>query len=454
MIRVLVLGALTAAFWVLLSGFVAHADVKLIKAEKVGMSTERLERIGPAMGRLIAAKKIPGTVTLVARRGKVVHFEAQGSRDLARQLPMQKDTIFRLYSQSKPVTGAAVMMLFEEGRFLLSDPVAKYLPEFADMQVYLDTEDGVVQTTPARPMTIHHLLTHTSGLTYDFFPTPVGEMYRQNGVVGSVSVAGTVEDGLRSAGDDGATVKDSLQTWSERLAEMPLVAQPGSAWNYSVGMDVLGRLVEVVSGHSFGEFLQQRIFDPLEMVDTGFYVPASKLSRFAANYAPASVNGGLVLIDDPFNSPYQTQPSIEMGGSGLVGTVEDYLKFALMLANGGEYNGTRLLGRKTVAFMMANHMTPNIGPDPLTSLVGLSGGGRAWGMGFGLTGSVVTNAAISGLPVSEGTFSWGGAATTHFWVDPKEDIVGIVHTQLLPDGTYPVIQMMQLMTYQALIDEK
>jgi CubicO group peptidase (beta-lactamase class C family) len=244
----------------------------------------------------------------------------------------------------------------------------------------------------------------------------------------------------------------SLQQWSERLASVPLVSHPGSAWNYSVGMDVLGRLVEVVSGQSFGDFLNRRIFVPLDMVDTGFHVPPEKLSRFAANYSPAGVAGGLVLLDDPMASPYSLPPSIEMGGSGLVGTVEDYLKFALMLANGGEYNGVRLLSPKTTEFMMANHMTPNIAADPLTSLEGLMSGARSWGMGFGLTGSVVTNAAISGLPVSNGTFSWGGAATTHFWVDSEEDIVGLVHTQLLPDGTYPVKQMMQLMTYQALID--
>ena len=430
----------------------AQADIKLTKPESVGMSSERLKRVGEAMRRMIADEQIPGTVTLIARKGKVVHFEANGLRDIARKLPMQKDTIFRLYSQSKPVTGVAVMMLFEEGRFLLSDPVSKYLPEFANMQVYLGTKDGDVITEPARAMTIHQLLTHTSGLTYDFFPTPVGEMYRQRGVVGSVSVAGELEQGTQSARGKGELELRSLQQWSERLASVPLVAHPGSAWNYSVGMDVLGRLVEVVSGQSFGDFLNRRIFVPLNMVDTGFHVPPEKLSRFAANYSPAGVAGGLVLLDDPMASPYSLPPSIEMGGSGLVGTVEDYLKFALMLANGGEYNGVRLLSPKTTEFMMANHMTPNIAADPLTSLEGLMSGARSWGMGFGLTGSVVTNAAISGLPVSNGTFSWGGAATTHFWVDSEEDIVGLVHTQLLPDGTYPVKQMMQLMTYQALID--
>jgi CubicO group peptidase (beta-lactamase class C family) len=346
----------------------AQADIKLTKPESVGMSSERLKRVGEAMRRMIADEQIPGTVTLIARKGKVVHFEANGLRDIARKLPMQKDTIFRLYSQSKPVTGVAVMMLFEEGRFLLSDLVSKYLPEFANMQVYVGTKDGDVITEPARAMTIHQLLTHTSGLTYDFFPTPVGEMYRQRGVVGSVSVAGELEQGTQSARGKGELELQSLQQWSERLASVPLVSHPGSAWNYSVGMDVLGRLVEVVSGQSFGDFLNRRIFVPLNMVDTGFHVPPEKLSRFAANYSPAGVAGGLVLLDDPMASPYSLPPSIEMGGSGLVGTVEDYLKFALMLANGGEYNGVRLLSPKTTEFMMANHMTANIAADPLTSL--------------------------------------------------------------------------------------
>ncbi len=417
----------------------AHAEsdsVSVTKAERVGMSGERLERIGEGMGRLIDANKIPGTVTLVARRGKVVHFEARGLRNIAAGLPMEKDTIFRLYSQSKPVTGAAVMMLFEEGHFLLTDPVSKYLPEFANMQVYAGEENGEIKTEVARPITIHHLLTHTSGLTYDFFPTPVGKMYVKAGVLGSAP----------------GTSFANLQEWSEALAKVPLVAQPGTEWNYSVGMDVLGRLIEVVSGQSFREFLQARIFSPLGMPDTDFYVPDEKLPRFAANYMPNS-DAGMQLADDPNTSPYRKLPALEMGGSGLVGTVGDYLKFAQMLANKGEYQGTRYLGRKTVEFMTSNHLTPGFPDDPLTSLFGMLGGGyRAWGVGFGITGSVVTNPATSGLPVSKGTYSWGGAATTHFWIDHEEEIVGLVHTQLLPDGTYPVRELMQLLTYQAIVD--
>ena len=413
----------------------AEREVRVTKAEQVGMSSERLTRIGRGMRRLIDADKIPGTVTLVARRGEVVHYEANGLRNIAAGLPMEKDTIFRLYSQTKPVTGAAIMMLFEEGHFLLTDPVAKYLPEFANMQVYVGEENGEIQTTPARAITIQHLLTHTSGLSYDFFPTAVGKMYLQAGVLGY--------EGNSSA---------NLKEWTTALAKLPLVAQPGTQWNYSVGMDVLGRLVEVVSGQSFREFLQTRIFAPLGMTDTDFYVPAEKLSRFSANYMPKP-GGGMQLADDPKNSPYGKLPALEMGGSGLVGTVGDYLKFAQMLANKGEYNGTRLLGRKTVEFMTSNHLTPDFPDDPLTSLFGVKEGGyRAWGVGFGITGSVVTNPATSGLPVSKGTYSWGGAATTHFWIDHEEEIVGLVHTQLLPDGTYPVRELMQLLTYQAIID--
>ena len=316
-------------------------DVRVAPGERVGMSSERLERIGPGMQRMIDAGNIPGTVTLVARKGQIVHFEANRRRNVATGEPMTKDTIFRLYSQSKPVTGVAIMMLFEEGKFLLTDPVSKYLPEFANMSVYKGVADGVVQTEPARQITIQHLLTHTSGLTYPFFPSPVAELYRNAGV---------------SGGAPGAKQKN-LKQWSEDLVTLPLVAQPGTEWNYSVGMDVLGRLVEVVSGQTFRDFLRSRIFLPLEMEDTDFYVPADKLDRFVVNYSPTP-EGRMVVADDPQQSPYRALPALEMGGSGLVGTVGDYFNFAQMLANRGEYKDKRYLGSKTVEFMMSNHLPP------------------------------------------------------------------------------------------------
>jgi len=436
-------------------------DIKVVKAETVGMASERLKRIGVGMRRLIDADKIPGTVTLVSRRGKVVHFEANGMRDVGKSLPMEKDTIFRLYSQTKPVTGAAVMMLFEEGHFLLSDPVSKYLPEFRDMVVYVGSKDGKIQTEPARPITIHHLLTHTSGLTYSLFPTPVGQIYSDAAIDGSVAPLlqidpQTGKNFLLDAEDDPER-HGTLKEWSERVAQLPLVAQPGTEWNYSVSMDVLGRLVEVISGQTYRDFLKSRLFEPLGMSDTDFYVPEEKLSRFATNYAP-NPQGGMIAIDEPANSYFRSPPTIAFGGSGLVGTVGDYLKFAQMLANKGEYEGRRYLGTKTVEFMMEDHLPATFPDDPTSNLrkvielYGAPHQGRAWGVGFGVAGSVVTNPAISGLPVSKGTFSWGGAATTHFWVDHEEELVGLVHTQLFPDGTHPVSQLMQLLTYQAIID--
>ena len=427
---------------------VVAEEIKLTKAERAGMSSERLKHIGSVMRKLIDEKKIPGTVSLVARKGKVVHFEANGLRDVERGLPMELDTIFRLYSQSKPVTGVAVMILFEEGRFLLTDPVSKYLPEFSNMRVYIGEEDGVIKTEPAAPITIQQLLIHTSGLTYDFSQNPVSKMYLENGVVGGAHQIGSLQEGMKSG--QVLTLK-SLAEWSELVATMPLVAQPGTQWNYSVGMDVLGRLVEVVSGKSYGEFLEERLFEPLGMVDTGFYVPKEKLDRFAANYMP-SAEGKMQLFDDPQNSPYAVPPNLEMGGSGLVGTVGDYLKFAQMLVNKGEYEGSRILGRKTVEFMVSNHLTPGFSDDPLSSLYGSVVGGRAWGIGAAVTGLVVTNPATYGLPVSAGLYSWGGAASTDFWIDHEEELVGIIHTQLLPSGTYPTAQLMQLTTYQAITD--
>ncbi|MEE2777480.1 MAG: serine hydrolase domain-containing protein [Acidobacteriota bacterium] len=436
--RRVVLG-LVCMFLVEGAGLAVEDSVEVSKPEAVGMSSERLGRIVPAMAKYVDAGKIPGVVSLVARKGQVVHFEAIGQQNVAKNEPMARDTLFRLYSQSKPVTGVAVMILYEEGHFLLTDPVAKYLPEFSEMKVYLGEEGSEIQTEPARPMTIQHLLTHTSGLTYDFFGSPVAKMYTKAGSVGAAPMS----------------PHGSLEQWSKALAQQPLIAQPGTAWNYSVGMDVLGRLIEVTSGQSFGDFLKARIFDPLGMVDTAFDVPDSKASRFAANYAPTPT-GGMIMADNPDTSPYRKPAKLEMGGSGLVGTAADYLRFAQMLANDGELDGVRILAPSTVDLMMSNHLHSEFPPDPLTSLFGggspLSTAGRAWGLGFGLTGFVAVEPALTGIPMSKGTFSWGGAATTHFWVDREQELVGIVLTQLIPDGTYPLRQLMQQLTYQAIVE--
>lgn len=420
-----------------------------LSPEQVGMSGTRLSRIVPAMRRYVDQGKLAGVVTLVARRGKTVHFEATGHRDVELGDVMTQDTIFRLFSQTKPVTGVAVMLLYEEGHFVLTDLVSDYLPEFANMQVHVE-ENGQAKQVPAGDITIQHLLTHTAGLTYSFVPGPVGERYQ--------------EAGLDAPGQDSPYA--DLDEWSQALAAIPLIAQPGTDWNYSMAMDVLGRLVEVVSGQSFRTFLKARIFDPLGMPDTDFYVPEDKLSRFAAMYGPMP-DGSMVKLEAAAESSYRTLPKIEKGGGGLVSTAADYLRFAQMLANGGELDGVRLLGPRTVDLMMSNHLNPEIRLDPLTSLmqffpariteagslVGSRSGDavRSWGIGFGLTGFVATEPALTGIPMSKGTFSWGGAASTHFWVDREEALVGIVLTQLQPDGTYPIRQLMQQMTYQAIL---
>jgi CubicO group peptidase (beta-lactamase class C family) len=399
------------------------------RPERAGMSSERLDRIRDAFQEYIDAGKLPGAITAVARGGRLVHFETLGLMDVEAGKEMRPDAIVRIYSMTKPVTGVAVMILFEEGRFLLNDPISKYLPEFETMSVYLGGTIDDPRTEPARPMTIKHLLTHTSGLTYG------------SHMKGSTSIYRKVD--LWKA--------PNLQEFVARLASAPLAAQPGTEWNYGVSMDVLGRFVEVLSGQPFDRFLNERIFRPLGMVDTGFHVPDDKLDRFAASYGPAGPDGGLKLLDAPRESPYRNPERVPHGGSGLVSTASDYLRFAQMLTNFGELEGVRILGRKTVELMMTNHLDPELGPGPLGEAAG-------WyqtdprGLGFGLSGAVVTDVARGSLPGSAGSFFWGGNASTFFWVDPSERLVGLILTQLEPSSTYPIRGLIRILTYPALID--
>lgn len=417
----------------------AGAAQTLSAPESVGMSSERLTRVVHTMRRYVDQGKIPGFITLIARRGQLVQFEAHGSRNIARGEAMTTDTILRLYSMTKPITGVAVMMLYEDGRFLLTDPVADHLPELADMQVYVGRENGQIRTEPAGTITIQHLLTHTSGISYAWERSSVGPFYIEAGV-------GDFTD---------MNARATLEEWTRDLAKLPLESQPGTAWHYGASMDVLGRLVEVVSGQSFGTFLRERLFEPLGMRDTGFYVPDGKQARLAANHGPTP-DGTLTVIDDPEESIFRTPPQVELGGSGLVGTAADYLRFAQMLANGGALDDVRILSPRTVDLMMSDHMNPEMRPDPTTSLFGGLGAhrgdaSREWGFGFGLTGYVVTDPALTGIPMSTGTFGWDGAATTSFWVDRDEELVGIFMTQVFGGGTL-YRKVMQQMTYQAIID--
>lgn len=385
--------------------------------EKVGLSSERLQRIGPVMQRYVQENKLAGLLTMIARNGQVVHFETYGMMDREAGKPMQRDAIFRIYSMTKPITSVAVMMLYEEGRFQLDDPVSKYIPEFKDLKVYAGGTSGNMQVTPSEhDITIRHLLTHTSGLTYGFFSnTPVDSLYLKAEVL---SNEGTLQDMI------------------DKLSHIPLLYQPGSTWHYSVSLDVLGYFVEVLSGMPFDQFLVQRIFQPLGMKDTGFYVPKDKVHRLGANYGPDE-NGGITVIDKPTTSAFAEPTRFLSGGGGLISTASDYIRFAQMLLNGGELEGTRLLGRKTVEFMMTNHIPEELVVSP--------------GVGFGLGFAVYTDVVKSGILGSEGVSFWSGAANTFFWIDPQEDLITMVWTQFMPHGYYPFAFEFQVLVYQAIV---
>ena len=319
------------------------ADVKIAKPEDLGFSGERLERINATMQRYVDEKKLAGVITLVARRGAVVHLGKCGMADIEAAKPMQLDTIFRIYSMTKPITSTAVLMLMEEGRLRLADPIAQYIPGFKDVKV-LDNApgSGVRQVSADRPITIRDLLTHTAGLSYGFDDVYIDELYRKH-------IWGPKE----------ANPDPTLADWIGELAKLPLASQPGTRFRYSVATDVLGYLVQVISGMPFEAFLKQRIFEPLGMVDTDFWVPPEKVERFAANYGP-DPEAGLKVIDPPATSHYTRPSKAPSGGGGLVSTTGDYLRFAQMLLNKGEVDGVRLLGRKTVELMTANHLPDGV----------------------------------------------------------------------------------------------
>jgi CubicO group peptidase (beta-lactamase class C family) len=392
--------------------------------EAVGFSSARLLRIDRAMQRYVDEDKLAGTVTAVARRGKLVHLKECGLMDVEADKPMQLDTIFRIYSMTKPVTSVAVMMLYEEGRFYLSDPVSKYIPAFEDVKVFVrKTETGLELADLERPITIRDLLTHTSGLAYGLDEGPyVDELYRKHV--------------WRMLGEK---PKTTLEEQILAVTRLPLANQPGSTWRYSMATDVLGYLVQVVSGVPFDHFLKERITGPLGMVDTDFWVPETKIERFATNYGPDDEDG-LKVIDEPKTSQYAKPTTHPSGGGGMVSTAADYLRFAQMLLNKGELDGVRLLGRKTVELMTMNHLPAGIHP---------------WedkAVGFGLGGSIVLDVAQRQNVGSVGNWGWGGAASTEFWIDYQEELIGVLMVQLMPYGHYPVTTDLQVAVYQALVD--
>jgi CubicO group peptidase (beta-lactamase class C family) len=405
-------------------------DFALARPEQVGLSTPRLARIERWAQRLVDDGRLPGVLTLIARRDRVAHFHLCGQADLARGTALAPDTIFRIYSMTKPLTTTAAMMLYEEGRFQLDDPIARFLPAFADMRVYAGGSRGKIETRPAeRQITFRDLMTHTSGLTYGFMEAhPVDALYRANGI-------------------DFQTSEASLAEMVERLAALPLLAQPGRAWNYSVSTDVLGHLVAVISGASFEDFLAERVLQPLRMRDTAFFVPAEKLPGLAALYT-IGPDGALMLIDDPPSSVFAAPRKIASGGGGLCSTAADYLRFCRMMLHKGELDGVRLLGRKTVELMTTNHLGGDLADLGMPRFAETSFAGIGFGLGF----SVMLDPAKAEIVGTPGEYAWGGAASTAFWIDPREEMIVILLTQLIPSSTLPIRRELRVLSYAAVVD--
>ncbi|WP_421736719.1 serine hydrolase domain-containing protein [Caulobacter sp.] len=398
--------------------------------EAVGLSSERLKRIDAYIQeRYIDTGKLPCALTQVWRRGQLAHTSVLGSADVERGTPLKADSLFRIYSMTKPVTSVAFMMLVEEGLVALDDPVHRYIPAWRDLGVFNGGVSGAFQTKPASaPMRVIDLLRHTAGLTYGFQQrTNVDAAYRKLEL-----------DGINSGGD--------LQAFVDALGTVPLEFSPGESWNYSVATDVLGYLVEKISGQPFDAFLKARIFDPLKMVDTGFFVPESQRARFTACYA-LTPSGRVILQDDPTKSRYLSDPAMKSGGGGLVSTADDYMRFCRMLLNGGELDGARLLSPKTLKLMTMNHLP---GGKELTELSkSLFSEAVFEGLGFGLGFAMTVDQARTKNIGSLGEYFWGGMASTAFWIDPVEDLAVVFMTQLMPSSAYPIRRELRTLVYSA-----
>jgi CubicO group peptidase (beta-lactamase class C family) len=430
----------------------AARDLKTANPNREGMSSQRLERIGTHMQEQVSAGIMSGGMGMIARKGKVIYNQSWGMSDRETSKPMTDDAIFRIYSMTKPITGVALMILYEEGKFFLNDPVAKYIPELANLQLAVSTADGnsgmisdgtssrgigtgdeskLGETRePRRQPTIRDLMRHTAGFTYGIFgETEVDKLYREADILG----------------------QKNLKDFVTVLGKLPLQYEPGSRWHYNVSVDVQGYLVEVLSGMSLGEFMQQRIFEPLEMEDTSFMIAAQKLDRLAQLYSPKgtqisrgeawtrSTSLELEVADPEASRGYIEGGTLESGGGGLLSTAQDYMRFCLMMLNGGQLNGQRILSPKTVELMTLNHTgdMPN------------SFGRR--GVGFGLDFAVVLDVGKAGEIGSVGEYNWGGAAGTRFWIDPEEELVGVFMVQSIPHQTRLAGEFRQL-AYQAIVD--
>ena len=403
-------------------------------AGNTGISIDALARLDQhLLSRYVQPEKIAGCLTLISRHGETAHLSAMGSMDRERNKPMATDTIFRFYSMTKPITSVALMQLHEQGMFQLTDPVSRFIPQWRDLQVMSGGEWPNFETRLAdRPMSVRDVLSHQSGLTYGFMEGQLERAYNK----ADVYQAGTME------GRD-------LQSMIDRLAEMPLKFSPGDNWNYGVSTDVCGYLVETISGQRFDEYLQEHIFDPLGMEDTGFDVPPEKIDRFAANYE-RSPDRQLRLLDDPATSNYAEPQTFFSGGGGLVSTAHDYHRFCQMLLNGGELDGARLLGPKTIELMTMNHLPD--GQDLSERALGTFSETANDGVGFGLGFAMIVDIPRTQNVGSLGEYYWGGAASTIFWIDPVEDMIVIFLTQFMPSGTFNFRGQIKQILYPGLLD--
>jgi CubicO group peptidase (beta-lactamase class C family) len=403
--------------------------------ESVGISSDRLARIRPAMQRWIDRGTIAGASMMIARRGKIVYADQIGRMSKETDEALRSDAIFRIYSMTKPIVCTALMMLYEEGRFQLITPLATFIPAFANVKVLQQDKE----VAPQRPITIGDLMTHLGGFTYDFLiDSPVGELYRQHELMHNA--------------------KRTLQQFVDELARLPLAYHPGTKWHYSVSIDVAAHVIEIIANQPLRHFLRERIFDPLGMVDTDFYVPPEKRHRLAAMYGVGDLGArGMTILQMFFNwqqgileriDPQESYPvdqpeTFARGGHGLFSTVQDYMRFALMLLNGGTLDGTRILGRKTLELMHANHIPPALLPWDIA--------GIAYpGYGFGLGSRVLMDVGLSGMPGTVGEFGWAGAATTYYWVDPAESFAGVFMTQY--QGLDEPQRDFRALAYQAIVD--
>lgn len=400
-------------------------DMTVGKPESVGFSSERLERLHALIQGEIDTKKLAGAVTILARHGRVVEYRTYGVRDLATSAPMTRDTIFRDYSMTKPVTGVAMMILYEEGKWQPSDPIAKYVPEFAHLKVFkgMDADGKMILVDPDHAPTMRELMTHTAGFGYGMGKGPVDAMYHEQKVMQSAN----------------------LQEMIDKLAKIPLYYQPGKGWLYSSSMDVQGYIVEKLSGQSLPDFMRERIYAPLGMRDAGFYVPQDKRPRFATLYN-ANVQGELIAGEP---GDYATQPTMASGGGGMVSTAEDYYRFAQMLANGGELDGKRVLAPSTVKLMTTEHMPDSL----LTGEFGIGMSVIRPGFAWGYDCAVIFDPAAANLSDGKGTFFWDGAAGTWFFVDPTNDIVFVAMIQRRGGSdNHPLEYRAHAVVNQALVD--